>query len=266
MQTRLKKRTAQISTEKKTKAAVDPLSKQRLIFDLDNSTSPQQVFLMSSDNVELTRPLAVIAKTESFTYEEFIKKHLNPDGEKCSICMFEFSKEDENKIAKLDKCEGHFFHIDCIEMCHTRAHLKCPICGVIYGVMTGDMPSGTMSVRKYPASVLELEGIPNTGVLEITYKMKSGNRGHINFPSTTRVAFLPCNDEGKEILRLLLIAFERKLTFTIGTSVTTGRPNQIVWNGIHHKTSVEGGPSFFGYPDPTYFLRIREELAAKGIY
>jgi deltex-like protein len=64
---------------------------------------------------------------------------------------------------------------------------------------------------------------------------------------------------------LLKEAFERKLTFTVGRSVTTGLDNQVVWNGIHHKTSTSGGSSSFGYPDPTYLTRVKEELACKGI-
>jgi len=55
------------------------------------------------------------------------------------------------------------------------------------------------------------------------------------------------------------------LTFTVGRSVTTGLDNQIVWNGIHHKTSYTGGAANFGYPDPTYLKRVKEELAFKGI-
>lgn len=66
--------------------------------------------------------------------------------------------------------------------------------------------------------------------------------------------------------KLLELAFKRKLVFTIGRSVTTGQENVIVWNGIHHKTALNGGPAYFGYPDPTYLIRVREELAAKGIY
>jgi len=64
---------------------------------------------------------------------------------------------------------------------------------------------------------------------------------------------------------LLKEAFARKLIFTVGRSVTTGMDNQIVWNGIHHKTSTMGGVASFGYPDLTYFSRVKEELAAKGI-
>ena len=64
---------------------------------------------------------------------------------------------------------------------------------------------------------------------------------------------------------MLKIAFDRKLTFVVGTSVTTGQKNTVVWNGIHHKTSLNGGTQNYGYPDATYFNRVREELAAKGV-
>ena len=64
---------------------------------------------------------------------------------------------------------------------------------------------------------------------------------------------------------MLKIAFDRKLTFTIGTSVTTGVQNTVIWNGIHHKSSLSGGAVNYGYPDPTYFNRVCEELASKGV-
>lgn len=44
------------------------------------------------------------------------------------------------------------------------------------------------------------------------------------------------------MLTLFRKAFDQRLTFTIGTSMTTGRPNVITWNDIHHKTSCTGGP------------------------
>lgn len=60
-------------------------------------------------------------------------------------------------------------------------------------------------------------------------------------------------------------AFKQGLTFTIGFSRTTGRNNVVTWNDIHHKTRTSGGPERFGYPDPDYLERVREELEAKGI-
>jgi deltex len=76
---------------------------------------------------------------------------------------------------------------------------------------------------------------------------------------------LPDNKEGNEVLKLLQLCFKRKLSFRVGTSVTTGATNAVVWNGIHHKTSLTGGSTNFGYPDKTYLSRVKEELASKGI-
>lgn len=67
-----------------------------------------------------------------------------------------------------------------------------------------------------------------------------------------------------QILRLLKTAWQRRLTFTIGTSVTTGEPNTVVWNEIHHKTDTANQHGH-GYPDPNYFVNVLSELAAQGV-
>ena len=64
---------------------------------------------------------------------------------------------------------------------------------------------------------------------------------------------------------MLAEAFRRRLTFKVGTSITTGHENVVVWQGIHHKTQTCGGTSSFGYPDPTYFERVTSELQARGV-
>lgn len=66
-------------------------------------------------------------------------------------------------------------------------------------------------------------------------------------------------------MKLLRIAFDRRIPFVIGTSITTGATNTVVWNGIHHKTNMSGGPQSFGYPDPDYFNRVKGELADRGV-
>lgn len=40
--------------------------------------------------------------------------------------------------------------------------------------------------------------------------------------------------------------------------------NIVCWAGIHHKTSPSGGTNKFGWPDPTYFSRVRGELKDRG--
>jgi deltex-like protein len=74
---------------------------------------------------------------------------------------------------------------------------------------------------------------------------------------------LPASPEGILVFKMLVEAFKRRLTFSVGTSLTTGRSNTVVWAGIHHKTNPHGGQ--FGYPDATYLSRVREELKARNI-
>ena len=62
------------------------------------------------------------------------------------------------------------------------------------------------------------------------------------FGGTVRVAFLPDSAEGREVCALLGQAFDARLVFTIGRSMTTGMDNVVVWNDIHHKTQTHGQP------------------------
>lgn len=81
-----------------------------------------------------------------------------------------------------------------------------------------------------------------------------------------RYAYLPACKKGDLILKMLQLAFERRLIFTIGESRSSGRQNVITWNEIHHKTSRNNSQyDSFGYPDPNYFTRVTSELASKGI-
>ena len=64
-----------------------------------------------------------------------------------------------------------------------------------------------------------------------------GQRYH----GTSRTAYLPDNREGREVLQFLRRAFDARMVITIGISNSTGRSNQVIWNDIHHKTSISGG-------------------------
>ena len=61
--------------------------------------------------------------------------------------------------------------------------------------------------------------------------------------------------------QLLIIAWERRLTFTVGRSVSTNVDNSVIWNEIHHKTGSPG----HCYPDPEYLDRVIEELESQGV-
>ena len=62
-----------------------------------------------------------------------------------------------------------------------------------------------------------------------------------------------------------MLAFRRKLMFTVGTSATTGEVDTVTWNEIHHKTEFGSNQTGHGYPDPKYLDNVSAELALKGI-
>lgn len=133
--------------------------------------------------------------------------------------------------------------------------VKCPFCQITTGIVVGTCPTGTMDVTLERSSC---DGYEEFGTIRIRYFINNGQY------FLNRTAYLPNNVEGNEILGLLKIAWDRRVCFTIGTSVTTGQENTVVWN-IHHKTNKTGGVHFFGYPDPSYLQRVRLELEANGI-
>ena len=214
----------------------------------------------------LISPLEILYKQK---YEK------SKERDKCPICLCEFYDDILNEFEKnpsnvdylinipfdvilLEKCFDHFFHIECLnDLIGEKNNFKCPICSKIYGILEGDMPKGTFSASKISQ---RCSGY-NCDTIVITYNFPNGP----GYTGTNRIAYLPNNQEGREVLALLKLAFDRKLTFTVGTSVTTGRKNTVVWNGIHHKTNLYGGATNFGYPDKSYFNRVKEELAAKGV-
>lgn len=183
------------------------------------------------------------------------------EKEICIICMDAIT---DKRV--LPQCM-HEFCSPCISKALSYRP-ACPVCQVSYGMQKGNQPEGTMvhSVSRY-----SLPGYTSCGSIVITYTMKGGiqTKEHPNpgrsYPGTQRTAYLPDNREGREVLELLRTAFDQKLIFTVGESRALGTPDVITWNDIHHKTSRHGGPENYGYPDPDYLKRVKEELKAKGI-
>ncbi|XP_007942102.1 E3 ubiquitin-protein ligase DTX3L [Orycteropus afer afer] len=179
----------------------------------------------------------------------------------CAICMDTITNK---KV--LPNCK-HEFCASCINKAMSHKPV-CPVCLTYYGVQIGNQPDGTMSTSQLPTS---LPGYSSCGTIVITYHMRGGiqTKDHPNpgkrYPETRRTAYLPDNEEGREVLRLLRRAFDQKLIFTVGQSRSSGASDVITWNDIHHKTCQFGGPESYGYPDPHYLKRIKAELKAKGI-
>ncbi|NWU08684.1 DTX3L ligase, partial [Cephalopterus ornatus] len=236
------------------------------LLNIEDSTQTKNKAPLSSDlsSQEARGALkkSSVRQKNNLTFEGQAKaKTEEKDNDECPICMDRIKNKET-----LAKCK-HAFCKSCIDQAMAIKQV-CPVCNTVYGVMKGDQPEGTMSTRQMGSS---LPGYEYCGTIEINYSMRGGvqtinhpNPGH-PYHSTYRTAYLPDNVEGREILALLRRAFDQKLIFTVGQSRTTGAQNVITWNDIHHKTSMTGGPTNFGYPDPDYLQRVRSELKAKGI-
>lgn len=249
--------------------------------------------LVNKNDNETLKKISTITQYKLISPIELLYKHnyekikkISNEKDKCSICQYNFYEEEEddkkgnekedsseneigefNELIKkeinvilLNNCHDHFFHINCLSMLiQNKNNFKCPNCSLIYGILIGEQPFGYM--RAYISNKTHCSGYEKNGTIIISYDFPSGK----HYSGTSRTAYLPNNKEGKEILGLLKVSFDRKLTFVVGTSVTTGQKNTTVWNGIHHKTNLYGGSTSFGYPDKTYFNRVKEELAVKGV-
>ncbi|XP_056126069.1 E3 ubiquitin-protein ligase DTX3L isoform X1 [Rhinichthys klamathensis goyatoka] len=207
-------------------------------------------------------------KDDDIPYKQPVTQEKSTDpakDEKCPICLDSIKTPD---CTVLSKCK-HKFCKDCLARAF-QLKPACPICGEIYGDLTGTQPKvGTMTVSRDSSS---LPGYRKYGTIVITYHIPSGRQGNehpnpgMEYMGASRIAYLPDSTEGNNVLKLLRRAFDQRLTFTIGCSSTTGKNNVVTWNDIHHKTSRDGGPTHYGYPDPDYLKRVQDELKAKGIY
>ncbi|KAK2181561.1 hypothetical protein NP493_393g04015 [Ridgeia piscesae] len=179
----------------------------------------------------------------------------------CPICMDKLTNPKVLPNCKHKFCKG------CIEKSFTHKQ-ECPVCRMVYGKIQGTQPkNGRMETNVIPGS---LPGYPcQTIVIQYNFPGGTQTAEHPHpgqpYSGAHRTAYLPDNTDGHRILRLLRKAFEQRLIFTVGRSVTTGANNCVTWNDIHHKTSQDGGPDNYGYPDQGYLTRVEEDLAAKGI-
>uniref|UniRef100_A0A3Q1EUY9 E3 ubiquitin-protein ligase n=1 Tax=Acanthochromis polyacanthus TaxID=80966 RepID=A0A3Q1EUY9_9TELE len=176
-------------------------------------------------------------------------------------------------VGRLAQC-GHQYHLQCLVAMYNNGNkdgsLQCPTCKTIYGVKTGNQPPGKMEYHVIPHS---LPGHPDCKTIRIIYNIPPGIQGpeHPNpgKPFTARGfprhCYLPDSEKGRKVLRLLLVAWDRRLIFSVGTSSTTGESDTVIWNEVHHKTEFGSNLTGHGYPDPGHLDNVLEELKAQGI-
>ncbi|XP_041083049.1 E3 ubiquitin-protein ligase DTX1-like [Polyodon spathula] len=245
------------------------------------------------------RPVPGVNGTCRKTKKKHLKKGKNPEDvvkrymekvkavpdEDCTICMERLTTSSgydgvlshkgikSDLVGKLSKC-GHIYHLLCLLAMYNNGNkdgsLQCPTCKAIYGEKTGTQPPGKMEFHVIPHC---LPGYPEFKTIRIVYDIPAGIQGteHPNpgkkfsargFP---RHCYLPDLEKGRKVLKLLIVAWDRRLIFTIGTSNTTGESDTVVWNEIHHKTEFGSNLTGHGYPDPKYLGNVLAELSAQGV-
>lgn len=142
----------------------------------------------------------------------------------------------------LPRCKGvHLFHKTCLDgwqQSKGGEFLDCPVCQTIYGIRTGAMGDGTM---EWQLIGNVCEGYNQNNTILITYSIDSGKKEDgTPFTGTYWQCFMPDTKKGIIVFKMLVEAFKRRLTYTIGRSLSLGTDNATVWN-IHHKTSLDGG-------------------------
>ncbi|XP_048215992.1 E3 ubiquitin-protein ligase DTX4 isoform X1 [Perognathus longimembris pacificus] len=238
---------------------------------------------VSNTSRKTTKKQAKKGKTPEEVLKKYLQKVRHPPEEDCTICMERLTAPSGYKgpqptvkpdlVGKLSRC-GHVYHIYCLVAMYNNGNkdgsLQCPTCKTIYGVKTGTQPPGKMEYHLIPHS---LPGHPDCKTIRIIYSIPPGIQGpeHPNpgksfsargFP---RHCYLPDSEKGRKVLKLLLVAWDRRLIFAIGTSSTTGESDTVIWNEVHHKTEFGSNLTGHGYPDANYLDNVLAELAAQGI-
>lgn len=132
----------------------------------------------------------------------------------------------------------------------------------------GRSPSGKMTIKR---SSENCPGFGRAGSFWIIYSLPSGTQLSYHphpqtpYPSTIRYCYLPDTLEGLVLLQRLKYAFLHGLIFDVGTSLTTGKCDQIIWSTIPHKTSLREPGSPFSFPDPHYLTYCHVKLDQAGV-
>ena len=265
-----------------THAAPKPASNPTVISQATNKTLPKSNPQSIDWNIVKTnfKPATkaedkayVAAETvKLLSWEKQIVFNSSPNTDLCSICQEDL--DNGSRLVSLDLC-NHDFHFDClvrtVEHQPSQTYVQCPNCQEIHGIKTGNMPAdGQMMWTKQKIS---LPGHSDCGMIMVKYTMQDGvqddSHPHPGQPfkasSFPRAGCLPDNEQGNKVLRLLVTAWQRRLTFTVGRSASRGEDNCVIWNGIHHKTQIRDNGTGHGFPDVSYLDRVTEELRQHGI-
>lgn len=95
-------------------------------------------------------------------------------------------------------CKAHAFHKECLRNQQgKKKHIKCAVCGIVYGNFVGDMPPGKMRWER--SNQYKCSGYEQYNALLVRYEFPDGVRNDapgVRYTGTGRTAFLPDCPEG----------------------------------------------------------------------
>ncbi|NXK94550.1 DTX1 ligase, partial [Formicarius rufipectus] len=212
------------------------------------------------------------SKTPEDVVRRYIQKVKNPPDEDCTICMERLVTSSGYEgvlspkgikpelVGKLGKC-GHMYHLLCLLAMYNNGNKgKLSPCGHCVGAESHQL------CPQHPIHVLGGQSLAMPGWRGGCWVGVLGGQS-MTVPAWVQCARWASHDcaHPLQVLKLLIVAWDRRLIFTIGTSNTTGESDTVVWNEIHHKTEFGSNLTGHGYPDPNYLDNVLAELLAQGV-
>jgi len=183
------------------------------------------------------------------------KKEEEKEEVECCICLY-------GETNYTVSCCNLKVHKECIDQ-SLAVDGKCPGCRAFLKATMGSQPNGTMTI-----SVIshQLAGFKEPETFQVSYNIAGGtqDRRHPrpgkSFYGRDCTMYLPKNQDGEDVLKLFISAFYYRRLFGVGDSLTSGASDTVIYSTIHQRSSMVGGPTVHGYPDPFYLRDVTIEI------
>ncbi|XP_040294333.1 E3 ubiquitin-protein ligase DTX4-like [Bufo bufo] len=212
------------------------------------------------------------AKKPEEIIKQFLQRVRNSPLEDCTLCRKTLT---EGVVGRLYRC-AHAYHVCCLASLYKlyngnkNGTLRCPSCQTLYGVKIGSQPPGKMTFYVIPHS---LHGYPDCETIHIIYHIAPGVQGlgqphpGMKFiaPDFPLHCYLPNTKKGREVLLLLIKAWESRLLFPVLPSRTSGIIDSVSISRIPLKTEFGSNVTGKGFPDSHYLDSVLCQLLDWGM-
>ncbi|XP_073542235.1 E3 ubiquitin-protein ligase DTX4-like [Phyllobates terribilis] len=206
------------------------------------------------------------AKRPEEMIKQFLQRVRNSSSEDCAYCRMTLT---EGEVGRLYRC-SHSYHVRCLGPLYKNGTLRCPTCQTLYGVKIGSQPPGKMTFHVIPHS---LPGYPDCEAIRIVYYIAPGLQGpgqphpgmKFTAPDFPLHCYLPNIKKGREVLLLLIKAWESRLLFPLLPSCVPGVPDSVSISRIPLKTEFGSNVTGKGFPDSRYLDRVLHQLQDWGV-